>query len=150
MTAKCRDKTFKIAGPDFGQEAGSIMLIKMALYGLKSSDAAFRSNLTGVLHGLHSNPKKADPDVWIRQSINPNGTDYYEMVLCYVDNVLVLSHAPMRKIEGIKAIFKSKGDKSEEIEMYLGTSLQMVLTAGATECWSMSSDKYVRAAATNL
>ena len=45
------------------------------------------------------------------------------MVLCYVDNFLVLPHALMQTIEGIKAIFKLKGDKVEEPEMYIFTSL---------------------------
>ena len=83
-------------------------------------------------------PTKADPDVWIRPAVKPDGTEYYEMVLCYVDDVLVLSHAPMRSIEGIKAIFKLKGDKAEEPEMYLGAALQKVSTADDTKCWAMS------------
>ena len=65
LTAKCREKIWTVAGPEFAQEAGTIMIIKMALYGLKSSSAAFRSKLTGVLHDMQYTPKKADPDVWI-------------------------------------------------------------------------------------
>ena len=95
----------------------------MALYGFKSSCAAFRSKITGILHGLYYEPTKADPDVWIQPAIKLNGTEYYEMALCYVENVIVLSHAPMRKIEGIKAIFKLKGEKVEDPEIYLGALL---------------------------
>ena len=41
------------------------------------------------------------------------------MVSCYVDNVLAISATPMKTIEGIKAVFKFKGDKSEVPDMYL-------------------------------
>ena len=45
------------------------------------------------------------------------------MLLCYVDNVLAISKTPMKTIEGIKAVFKSKGDKVEVPDMYLGASI---------------------------
>ena len=77
--------------------------------------------------------------MWIRPGISPDRTKYYEMVLCYVDDVLVLSHAPMQTIEGINAIFKLKGDKTEEPSVYLGASLHKVLTASDITCWAMSS-----------
>ena len=88
--------------------------------------------------------------MWIQPAINTDRTEYYEIVLCYVENVLVLLHARMRKIEGIKEILKLKGDKAVEPKMYLSASLQKVLTVGDTACWEMSLGKYVRAAVTNL
>ena len=50
LTAKCREKVYIKAGPEFGSEEGKIMIVRMTLYGLKSSGAAFRSKLAGVLH----------------------------------------------------------------------------------------------------
>ena len=41
LTAKCREKVWTRAGPEFGSDAGKIMLVVRALYGLKSSGAAF-------------------------------------------------------------------------------------------------------------
>ena len=58
----------------------------MALYGLKSSGAAFRTKLAGVLHDMNYRPTKADPDVWLRAATKSDGMQYYEMVLCYVDD----------------------------------------------------------------
>ena len=52
LTAKCREKIWTIAGTEFVSEEGSLMIVKMVLYGLKSSGAAFRANLAGVLHDL--------------------------------------------------------------------------------------------------
>ena len=72
------------------------------------------------------------------------------MVLCYVDDVLAILAAQMKTIEGIKAVFKLKGDKSEVPDMYLGASIQKVETADSTECWMMSAEKYVKAAVENV
>ena len=41
LTADCREKIYTIAGPEFGSEAGGVMVIRKALYELKSSGAAF-------------------------------------------------------------------------------------------------------------
>ena len=98
------------------------MIIKMALYGLKSSGSAFRSKLAGVLRDIGYLSTKGDPNVWIQPAVKPDGTEYNEMVLCYVDNVLAISETPMKNIEGIKAVFKLKVDKAEVPDMYLGTS----------------------------
>ena len=49
LTADCREKIYFIAGPEFGSEERSIMIIKKALYGLKSSGAAFRAHLAETL-----------------------------------------------------------------------------------------------------
>ena len=126
------------------------MLVKMALYGLKSSGAAFRAKLAGVLHDIGYTPTKADPDVWIRPAVKVDGTEYYEMALCYVDDVLVMSAKAMETMDGIRATFKLKGDKAEKPDMYLGASLEEVETTSGTKCWSMSSEKYVKAAVTNV
>jgi hypothetical protein len=45
LTADCREKIWTRAGPEFGSEAGTIFIVKKALYGLKSAGAAFRALL---------------------------------------------------------------------------------------------------------
>ena len=42
------------------------------------------------------------------------------MVLYYVDNVLAILATPVKTIEGIKEVFKLKGEKEEVHNMYLG------------------------------
>jgi hypothetical protein len=150
LTAKCRELIWTVAGPEFGSEQGSIMVVKMALYGLKSSGAAFRAKLAGLLNDIGYTPAKADPDVWMRPAVKPDGTEYYEYVLCYVDDVLAISHNPMKTIDGIKGMFKLKDDKAEPPNIYIGASLEQVTTQGGTGCWAMSSEQYVKAAVTNL
>ena len=109
------------------------MIVKMALYGINSSGAAFRAKLSGVLHDIGYTPSKADPDVWLRPAVNPDGAEYYEMVLCYVDNVLAISDMPMRIMDGIRSVFKLKDDKVEVPEVYLGAKLSQVETETGTK-----------------
>jgi hypothetical protein len=71
LTAKCRERIYVKAGPEFGSKQDSIMIVKMALYGLKSLGAAFCSKLAGVLDNLGYRPSYADPDVWLKQQPNP-------------------------------------------------------------------------------
>ena len=56
----------------------------------------------------------------------------------------------MKTIEGIKAVFKLKGDKAQVPDMYLGASIQRVETEDGTECWMMSAEKYVKAVVENV
>lgn len=50
ISAPCREKIWTIAGPEFGDEEGEVMLVTWALYGLKLSGSAFRSHLAEALH----------------------------------------------------------------------------------------------------
>ena len=96
LTAQCREKIWTVAGPEFESDRGKIMKIVRALYGLKSSGAAFMALLAETLHDIGYLPTKADPDVWIRPAAKANGFQDYEYVLCYVDDVLCMAEVPLR------------------------------------------------------
>ena len=149
LTADCREKIYTIAGPEFGSERGSIMIVKKALYGLKSSGAAFRALLAERLYEIGFIPSKADPDVWMRPGIKPNGFEYWEYILCYVDDVLCVSHDPTRTLQALQKFFKLKDDKIDEPDMYLGAEISKMQSDG-TEFWTMSGEKYVKSAVENL
>ena len=72
---------------------------------------------------MGNRPTKADPDVWLRPATKPDGFQYYEMVLCYVDDILSMSHYPQAALIAVTSTFKLKDDKIEEPEMYLGAKL---------------------------
>ena len=91
-----------------------------------------------------------DPYVWLRISVKPDGAEYYEILLCYVDDVLAISDIPMRTMDDIRSVFKLKDDKAEVPDVYLGATLSQVETETGTKCWSVSSDNYVKAAIENL
>jgi hypothetical protein len=149
LTADCRERIYCIAGPEFGSDAGSIMIIRKALYGLKTSGAAFRAHLAETLFELNYTPTKGDPDVWIRPGIKSDGFEYYEMILVYVDDVLCVSHDPEATMKGIQGTFKLKDDKIEKPTMYLGAQISQKVIGGV-ECWTMTSEQYIKAAIANV
>ena len=103
-----------------------------------------------VIYELEYRPSLADPDVWMRPAVKQNGLKYYEYVLCYVDDVLVVSEEPEKTIDGLQQVFKLKGDKANIPDMYLGATLAVVETPNGNKCWSMSPEKYVRAEVENV
>jgi hypothetical protein len=52
-----------------------------------------------------------DPDVYICKSVKNDGSQYYEMVLCYVDDILIVFRQPLDTTNELKGTFKLKGDK---------------------------------------
>ena len=68
LNADCRERIYTIAGDEFQSERGCIMIIKKALYGLKSSGAAWRAMMAFTLCQMGFPCCKADPDVWTRPS----------------------------------------------------------------------------------
>ena len=88
--------------------------------------------------------------LWIKSAVKAEGLEYYEIVLCYVYDVLSISDDPMKTIDGIKSVFKLKGDKAEKPDMYLGATIQNAENADGSNCWTMSSEKYVKAAVENV
>ena len=150
LTADCRERIWTRSGPKFGSEAGTIfLLVKKALYGLKSAGAAFRALLAERLYDIGYVPTKADPDAWLRPAVKPNGLEYYEVVLCYVDDVLSVSDDPHTTLQGLQTTFKLKDDKIAEPDMYLGTQLEKMDVEGH-QCWTMSAEKYVLASINNV
>ena len=82
-------------------------------------------------------PKKAD------------GEEYYEYILCYVDDLLSISIDVTRVLQGIQAVFKFKDDKNVCPEVILGAQLN-TMTVDGFDGWTMSSQKYVKAAINNV
>ena len=149
LTANCREKIWTRAGPEFGSESGTIMFIHKAFYGLKSSGAAFRAHLAETLYDIGFIPTRANPDVWCRPAVKEDGFEYYKYVLCYVDDILAISHKVKDALKAVRAIFKLKDDKIEPPDMYLGATLSVMEDDGV-QGWCMTSDRYVKAAVENV
>ena len=103
------------------------MLITRAFYGLKTSSASFRSYLAETLCELGYTPTKADPDFWLWKAVKADGFQYYEMVLCFVDDLLCISDDSMNTMKGIQRTFKLKDDNFDKPEDYLGAILEMMI-----------------------
>ena len=95
LNAATSEKLYTTAGKEFGaEEEGKLMIIRRALYGLKSSGAAYRAHFAATLTEMGFTSCKADPGVWMRPAQKSNGFKYYEYILTYVDDCLVVSQNP--------------------------------------------------------
>ncbi len=101
------EKLYIIAGPEFGDREGHILVINKALYGLRSSGKRWHEKLHDCLTQLGFTPSKAEPDIWLRR----NG-DLYEDVAVYVDDLAMVLKDPqafLDKLTGAPFNFKLKG-----------------------------------------
>ena len=110
---------------------------------MKSTESVFRAKLDRVLHGLKNLPTKADRDVWLRAGTKANGTEYWKISLCYVDDVLVINKHLKLTIEGLKRTFRLKGDNVESPTMYLKSNLKIIENESGYKCYTMSLYEYV-------
>ena len=150
LTKNYREKIWTIAGPEFVSESRQPMIVVRELYGIKSSGAAFWALLAETLNDLGYNPSFADQDVWIRAAVKPCIFKYYDLILCYVHDVLTVSHDTMKTMNVIRSNFTLKDDKFEKPNIYLGASLDKMPTADGVECWTMLPEKYCKADVQNV
>ena len=146
LNAPNKEKIWTVAGHEFGMDKGAVFIISRAYYGLKSTGAAWRTSFTQALAQLEFRPARGDPDVYIKPQTKPDGTMYYEMLLVYADDILVLSHNTKPIIEGIVSQFRLKEDSLRAPNPYLGATIKIFTDDNGYESWAMSSDNYVKAA----
>ena len=92
LQALSSQKEYIICRPEFGVEnIGQTALIHCALYGVMAAGRDFRNHLCSYMELLNFKLCLADPDVWMRPVIKSNGNTYYEYILLYVDDALVVS-----------------------------------------------------------
>ena len=94
ITAPCREKIWTTLGKEFGDDCGRKAIVVRALYGLKSSGAAFRAHLAGCMHGMGYVSCPADTDLWLKEKTDRKRRRYYSYIICYVDNLLVSTTTP--------------------------------------------------------
>jgi hypothetical protein len=152
INAKTSETVYTTAGAEFGSNAGRPAIIVRAFYGLKSSGARWRDHLASILMQSGLKNSKADPDVWMRKAHKPNGFAYWEYVLCYVDDILAISHAPPAILDVIALHVTLKPGSIEEPKNYLGANIsrRTILDGdGQTrmkQAWSMSAQEYIKRA----
>ena len=131
LTSECQLKIWTRAGLECGSESGTTIIFRMTLYGLKSSGTAFCAHSAETLNAIGFISTKADPVVWHRPAVKTNGFDYYKYNLCYVNDILCISHYPGIALEWIQAVFKLKWDKMEQLKIYLGDQVKNMIVDGA-------------------
>jgi len=93
LQAPTSEKHFIICGEEFGLEhKGKRAMIVRALYGGKMAGSDFWHHLRSCMKDmLGFESCLGDPDVWRREAKRTDGSLYYEYILLYTDDCLVLS-----------------------------------------------------------
>ena len=124
VIAPCRKNIWTVIGREFGTDQVKKDIIVRAIYGLKSSGAAFHAHLADCMRSMGYTPCRGDNDLWMKPEIDPDGDKYYRYILCYVDAVLVVHHDKMTTLMKIAKYFKLKPSSISDPDIYLGAKLK--------------------------
>mmetsp|Transcript_11237 Transcript_11237/g.16168 ORF Transcript_11237/g.16168 Transcript_11237/m.16168 type:complete len:1367 (+) Transcript_11237:2028-6128(+) len=144
LNAATKEKYYIITGPEFGAlEQGKIAVIVRALYGLKSSGAMWRAHFAATLRDLGFTSSLADPDVWMRPSTLPQDQqEYYEYILVYVDDLLVVSHRGQELLDLLTDKYQYRLKDVGPPQRYLGAIVGRYDKNG-TKTWYLSAKDYL-------
>lgn len=99
INTKTHEKVYCREVIEFGKFQGNIIIIKKALYGLKTSAEWFHTHLEDTLHqNLWFKPSRDDPDVWLK----PNGKSWYDYIWTHVDDFKIISKDPQEYMSFLK------------------------------------------------
>ena len=118
-TAPCAEKIWSTCGAEFGKREGAVVVLKRALYGLKTASASFHKFFGDFLRELGFKPSRADQDLWIRKSDEYEGYDY---IATHVDDIIIVAKDPVSYMNRIEQRFKVR-DVTDSPEYYLGSNL---------------------------
>ncbi len=147
LNAPCREKVWFVAGPEFCSREGTVVKVVRALYGLKLSGAAWRAMFNATVLEMGFVPTIADPDVYRKPSVKENGFKYYEYILVYVDDVLIISHNTAIHLEAIQAQYEFNPASIGPPSRYLGADVRKVTRPGdptGRKYWSLSANTCVK------
>ena len=117
LEAYTDEKLCIIAGPEFKELQGHLLIMVKALYGTRSGGARWHDRLFDILQELKSKPSKADPDVWMRPE--PGGT-CYEYIAVYVDDLAIAAKDPQAFCNELKKKYNLKLKGVGPLEYHLG------------------------------
>ena len=152
LQAPSSEKHYVICGPEFGIEhVGKRALIVRALYGGKTSGSDFWKHLRTCMDHLGFKSCPADPDVWMREAQKDDGTPYWEYILLYCDDALVVSMNGENVLrEELGKFFVLKDKSIGPPTIYLGNKVSKVTLDNGVEAWAFSSSQYIQNAVKNV
>jgi len=146
LTAPCAEKVWTKLGPEFGPDAGKRAIIVRALYGLGGSGQSFMAHLAVCMKHLKYQRCKADPDLWFKADVYPDGTPYYRYILLYCDDCLSIGLDAAKELEKLDKYFQMKPGSIGDVDVYLGNKLRLTKLENGVDAWGLSSSKYVKEA----
>ena len=121
LTAKTNEKVCIIAGPEFKELEGHLLVVKKALYGLKTSGIRYHERWAEVMISMGFFPCRAEPDIWMRRAHDDSS---YEYIATYTDDICLAVKDPKPLLEKITKEhdlhFKGEG----EISYHLGMNIE--------------------------
>ena len=105
LEAYIQEKLFIIAGPEFEELEGVILIFNKALYGLKSSCKRWAERFYDIIKDIGFTSSKADPCIWMRENKN---LKWYEYLATYVDDLCIVAQDPAKIIQTLKEDYKLK------------------------------------------
>jgi hypothetical protein len=115
LEAESKERVAIIAGKEFGELEGHILIIFKALYGLRTSGLRWHERFADCLRSMGFTPSKAEPDIWMRDA-----GDVYEYIAVYVDDLAIAAKNPAEIIEVFQTIHNFKLKGTGEISYHLG------------------------------
>ena len=103
LEAITKEKIYIVAGPEFKELLGNILVIHKALYALKGSGLRWSQRIHDIMLQQGFKSSKADACVWLREMKTK-----YEYIAKYVDDLLIASDKPQQIIKDLKGKFKLK------------------------------------------
>ena len=110
-----KEKVYIVAGPEFGELEGCILIIVKALYGLRSSGLRWHERFADTLRDLGFSVCKASPDVWMRPT-----KDCYEYIAVYVDDLAIAAKDPKAIVDILQNKYNYKLKGVGPIDYHLG------------------------------
>jgi Reverse transcriptase (RNA-dependent DNA polymerase) len=123
-----------IAGPEFGEPEGHILVISKTLYGLSSSGARWHDYFADCIWTLGFFPCKAEPDIRMRKKGN-----LYEYIAVYIDDLAIAMKDPKELIDILEKKYKFKWKGTGSISFHLG----MDFTRDEDNTLCISPTKYI-------
>ncbi len=137
MQSYTREKVFVIGGPELHELKDHILIIRKALYGLKSSGLRWHERFADVLRDMGFVPCVAEPDIWMRamdhegegnvikdtakkMEMNPTTDEkpvpmedgsYYEYIAVYTDDLTLASKDPEAITSALTGKYRLKTER---------------------------------------
>jgi hypothetical protein len=137
-TAPCAEKIWSTAGPEFRHQGkeGSKVILKRALYGLKTASRSFHEFFGDKLRRMGFVSSRADQDLWVRRSDDYKGYDY---IATHVDDLIIAAKNPGKYMNDIEQEFLIR-NKSDSPSYYLGNDMKSIHN---NKYMHISTKKYV-------
>ena len=109
------EKVCTVAGEEFGELEGHLLVIVRALYGLRTSGKCWHDRFAEVLNEMGFNQCLADNDVWMRDA-----GDHYEYIGVYVDDLLIASKNPEAITKALTEVYHFNLKGTGPLTFHLG------------------------------